>query len=883
MTSLQPIDDIIKWSEDKLEPWQRDAMRRLACGGSLGSGDRAELLAMIKKKAGLAITAEPPEPVALAKSHFAGAVAGAPLKLLAVRDVQNVNRLAPAARLDFAPDGLTVIYGRNGSGKSGYVRILRTACRTRIESAAKLKVLANVYGGLGGPQAADIVVDAGSGEQSIPWDPDAGPAEQLLQVAVFDSAAASLYVDQGHQIRYLPFGLALPHKLNELCLALGQELETERAGVGQKLTLAVVKFEAERGTKAQDFYRALSGKTSDVAIEAAARFSTDDAERLLAVQAQLAADPGSSADLSALAAWAGRLGEECAALAPVLSDEGLTKLAALAQDARDKRQAASLSAEAMFQDEPLPGVGAGAWRALFKAARDYSMRAAYIDREFPVVAVGPDPADCVLCQQPLTPEAAERLQRFSSFMDGALSVDADQAEAAVGAALEALPPLAIMGGGDWATRIEQLAARDAPLADLVKAFRTAASARRKNAAALLAGAAPAGDLPPLIVVAADLVARAEKFASDAEARAKAGDDTMRAELQAELAELADRKLLAGHVAELKVRRDLLREDAAYQAALKEVQTKGITQAANKFVDDHLTTKVVERFDDERKNLEIDHLNIGLARKSDKTKAAFGTTPGTTFTKNASDILSEGEQRALALSAFLTEVAMTDGSGPVVIDDPVSSLDRERCVKVAMRLAAEAQTRQLVVFTHDLVFFNDLCREAESIDVPIRAVALFANKLDAGKVDPGGVTWKGLPVKKRLAAIKKEFPSVKALHGVSEADYEFKVKGLYGRLRDTYERVVEECIFNHVVTRGADRIETLRLRYVHLSDVLAVRFHEGMTKANTFSHDNPASETVETPEPPEFEADVTHLEQLIADLEAEAKDAENRRPVMNPKK
>lgn len=134
MTSPQPIHDIIKWSDQKLQLWQRDALRRLACSGSLTAGDQAELLAMVKKRAGLAV-AEPPPPVALAKSHFSGAVAGAPLKLLAVRDVQNVNRLAPAARLDFAPDGVTVIYGRNGSGKSSYVRILRSACRTRIESA----------------------------------------------------------------------------------------------------------------------------------------------------------------------------------------------------------------------------------------------------------------------------------------------------------------------------------------------------------------------------------------------------------------------------------------------------------------------------------------------------------------------------------------------------------------------------------------------------------------------------------------------------------------------------------------------------------------------------------------------------------------------------
>ncbi|MGA0602961.1 AAA family ATPase [Caulobacter sp. KR2-114] len=883
MTSPQPIDDIIKWSEQKLQRWHRDALRRLACGGALGAGDQADLLAMVKQKAGLAVVSAPPEPVPLAKSHFSGAVAGAPLKLVAVRDVQNVNRLAPAARIDFSPEGLTVVYGRNGSGKSGFVRILRTACRTRIESTAKLKVLSNVYGGLGGPQAAVIVIDAGAGEIAIPWDSDGAHAEQLLQVAVFDSLAAELYVDQGHQIRFLPFGLALPHKLNELCLALRAALEAERAAVTQKLALAVVQFDQARETKAQVFYRGLTGKTTDAAIGAAAAFAPADADRLTVIRGQLAADPGSSADVSGLAAWVEKLGEECAAQAEALSDSGLAKLQALADQARDKREAASLDAEALFKDEPLPGVGAGAWRALWKAARDYSVDAAYVGEEFPVVKTATAPASCVLCHQPLDAAAAARLQRFKAFVDGALAAAADQAEAAAVAALEDLPPLALLDGGEWSARIEQLAARDAVLSDRAKVFRDSALARRERAETILSGVDASAELAPLADPSPDLAGAAAKLRTEAEARAAAGDDGVRTKMLAELGELADRKLLAGVVGRLKVRRDLLREDAAYQVALKEVQTKAITEAANKFVDDHLTTKVVERFDGERKILEIDHLNIGLARKSGQTKASFHTDPGTTFTKNASEILSEGEQRALALSAFLTEVAMTDGSGPVVIDDPVSSLDRERCVKVAMRLAAEAQGRQVVVFTHDLVFFNDLCREAEALDVAVVPVSLFANKVDAGKVDPAGVTWKGLPVKRRLNLIKSEFGPVKALHGVSAADYEFKVKGLYGRLRDTYERAVEECIFRDVVTRGADRVETLKLRYVHLSDGLAIRFHEGMTRANTYSHDNPAAETVETPEPDEFEKDLLHLEKLIADLDAESKDAEGRRPAMKPKK
>jgi hypothetical protein len=248
----------------------------------------------------------------------------------------------------------------------------------------------------------------------------------------------------------------------------------------------------------------------------------------------------------------------------------------------------------------------------------------------------------------------------------------------------------------------------------------------------------------------------------------------------------------------------------------------------------------------------------------------------------SDILSEGEQRALALAAFLTEIAVTEGNGPIVVDDPVSSLDRDRGLKVAERMASEALTRQVIVFTHDLVFFNDLCREADTLGVTPETIALFADAANAGKVDPAGVVWRGLNVNKRLARIRNDFAPIKKSHALSPADYEVAIKNLYGRLRDTYERLVEEYIFCDVIRRGVDRIETQKLRMVHLSDTLAVKFHEGMSKANTYSHDNPAAATVSVPDPTEFECDLASIEKLIGDLKMESSKAEAARPSMKLK-
>jgi len=274
-----PIEEIEEWSS-KLSPWRRDCLRRLATGGELTEKDGGELLALIKKAAGFELDCDPPEPIPFTKAHYGGS-SQTPVTLKGIANIKGVNRLKLDASIDFCPSGLTVVYGRNGSGKSGYVRILRTACRSRVENANKLKVLTNVYGPDAQPQSADIIIDAGTGDVPVSWTPDCKPAPELSQVAVFDSASAQLYVDGGNQIRYLPFGLALPHRLNAVGLELRSRLESERSAlIGNNVALTAVAFGTVRSTAAQLFEKSVVATTTDEQINKAAKLEPADQTRL---------------------------------------------------------------------------------------------------------------------------------------------------------------------------------------------------------------------------------------------------------------------------------------------------------------------------------------------------------------------------------------------------------------------------------------------------------------------------------------------------------------------------------------------------------------------------------------------------------------------------
>lgn len=879
--AAEPIDDIVAWSQT-LSPWRQDCLRRLAISNDLTDTDLAELTGMIKSAAGFALEVEPPSPIAFAKDHFGGGKQQ-PIVLKGIASVEGVNRLVAKASLDFCPKALTIVYGRNGSGKSGFVRILRTACRTRVENPAKLKVLADVYGDGSGPQAAEIIIDAGAGDVPIAWAQGKAAAPQLMQVAVFDTASAQLYVDGGNQIRYLPFGLALLHRLNTVCLALKENLEAERAtAVGNKVSLTAIAFPTPRGTSAQQFDKTLTKASTDAEILLAATFTEEDHSRIDTVSGILSAGAAAAADMSALVAWVDCVALECETAMAVLSDDALTACTTLRDSAATARHAAEFAAEELFTDEPLPGVGSESWRALWTAARNYSVSEGYAGQEFPVVALDADDAACVLCQQPLLADGAARMQRFQAYMDDTLDAAATKSEKAVSDAVTGLFAAELLRAADISDRLEQIRKRDATLAAALSVFQAAVIARRADAAARLAGE-PDVAVPPLISPTEVVKALALKLKDEKEAFAKAADTAERDKLVAEKNDLEDRKTLAANRTRLITRRDLMVTDAAYAKALAEVHTKSTTQRANELLDTHLTAAVVTRFDAERARFDIMHLKVGLARKSGQTKAEFEVDPQTKLTKVTSEILSEGEQRALALAGFLTEVALTDGSGPIIIDDPVSSLDRDRGAKVAERMAEEAGQRQVVVFTHDIIFFNELCRAADGLGIEPVTIALFSDKDAAGKIDQSGMVWKGLNVAKRIGRIKNDFAPLAKLHGTSPADYEYQLKNLYGRLRDTYERVVEEVIFRDIVRRGADVIQTQMLRYVTLPDDLALRFHDGMTRANTHSHDNPAADTVPVPTPSEFAADIAALETLIEDFKTASATAEAARPQMKPKK
>lgn len=135
------LNEILKWSQSGDRPaWQRDALRRLVLKGELSEDDIRDLGEICKSKYGLA---EQQDTIPLSRIHIPeDATGSAPVTLQSIFHHRGVNALAEGQTLNFAP-GLTLVYGDNAAGKTGYIRILKSACRAR----GKEDILGNVVSG----------------------------------------------------------------------------------------------------------------------------------------------------------------------------------------------------------------------------------------------------------------------------------------------------------------------------------------------------------------------------------------------------------------------------------------------------------------------------------------------------------------------------------------------------------------------------------------------------------------------------------------------------------------------------------------------------------------------------------------------------------------
>lgn len=861
------LEGIVQWSTTR-PLWQQDALRRIIRTGSLTDADIDSLTGLVKQAHGATDAGVAAEP--LTAVHIPSRPAGsASVLLTSISCVEGVNQLAAEQTLIFETGGLTIVYGPNGSGKSGYSRILKRACRARMPG----EILPDVSKpDPVEPRATISFKRANGDEEQIEWADDGAPNSVLSAVTVFDRDSGAVHFQKKNEAWFVPFGLDIPNTLAALCDTVAGRLKTER-DEAERVRNTI--FDAPSWSAKSVIGEFLNGLTagSDVAATFdAISFTEDDDARLELLTVDLAPenDPEKSAEAKRRAAEKiNRLWTAVERLDALLSDEALTALGQARDKAFTARAAAKAAADMAFGDLTLTGVGDPVWRQLWDAAHRYAGVAGNPPPSFPTKAGSP----CLLCHQTVSEKAAARMEGFNAFIKMDTERAAEEAETAREAALRAVKDAPVVTRA-FAEALRLLRDHDAALAAGVR--RRLASLRLRRGRLLKsATSGDEFDMPELTALnPANITAAATAIRAYAEEVAASADPEVRATLLAERDELDDRKrkdALRG-IAESEIAR--LKRIEMLDAALGDCASRSVTIFANKLADDFITARMRDRFQHEIVALADAQVRVELTRSGGKSGVPqFEVKLFADSKAKAHLVLSEGEQTCVALAAYFTELANAEHQSALVFDDPVTSLDHRWRRKVAERLVREAATRQIVVFTHDLIFVNDLDTLAQEAKIPI-GLRHLARAADGVGVVKEGLPWKGAKLRERVDILEKEARAANKLYDAGEQDdYERAAFRIYDELRATWERGLEDIVFAQVVVRHRDYINTKRLKAVSVfTENDADIAHSAYQKCCDYvrSHDPSRGRDATAPPPSDIMADIETLKLWEEDLRGRQK-------------
>jgi energy-coupling factor transporter ATP-binding protein EcfA2 len=857
MTVLQ---EILEWSKDR-PGWQRDALRRLMLNGELSDDDIRALTELCKSSHGLA---EQKATTPLAKEHVRdGTADAAPVSLVSIFHRRGVNALAEDQTLKFAP-GMTLVYGDNGAGKTGYIRILKSACRARGQE----HILGNVVSGKA-PLTPVIAIKykVGSETGAREWT-GGGQDEYVSRVSVFDAQCASVYLNEKTDVAFRPFGLDLFDKLVKACKAVRAKLEGEQRALSSN-ALSALQAQVPEGTAAARFLSTVSSLTKPEAVQALACLTREELARLALLERSLldlqANDPEKL--LRLMTVRVGRVQSLVRHLKEVeetLSAEVVTAAFNARTEDRRKSEEAKRLREATFPEGMLSGTGTEPWVALWESARQFSQESAYPEKEFPVVE---DAARCVLCQQDLDRPTIDRLKRFEAFVASTTERELRQMRGISARLRKRFADLETISEPVNETLNELRIEHDA----VAEAVTSALHANERRRQAVMTALAEDKDLPADCPDVVSISSEAEALAGHIDKRIltlrmNASEDT-RKQLTDEAQELRARKLLSTHQQAVLDDIERRKKYAAYGLCIDDTKTQAITQKSTAVTKTAVSQQLKRSFSDELGNLSFNHVEVELKELGGSDgvfyhKLVLTRAPSVDLPK----VVSEGEQRCLSIAAFFAELSTADDPSGIVFDDPVSSLDYEWRQGVARRLVQEARTRQVIVFTHDVVFLLLLKQFAEELGVEqLDQHVRFLSK-GAG-VCTEELPWVALPIKKKIGHLKGGWQDADKLSRDGHQDaYEKEAKYLYGLLREGWERALEEVLLGGVVERYRPSIQTQQV--AQLADITAEDckiVETAMTKCSKWlpGHDQAAAARAPVPGPTELKADIDALENWVA--------------------
>jgi len=717
---------------------------------------------------------------------FAGAASSSPetaIRLGSLGHVENVNALAPNQEIEFHPR-LTICFGENASGKTGYVRILKRAAAVRTAEPVLPNVLA---GGSGGTPSAKIKVIVGEEDRVIEWHGEQG-VEPLTRIDVFDARAAVLHLAEDLTYSYTPADLSFFPLVTDAIERVQAKLQTARDERLPRANPFVNRFQRE--SRLYPKIEGLGASTDLQELAALAEVSEEEATALPGLREKVEALRSGS-----VREQVARVEQSRASLARAL--ETAEVIVALHRDAyaeaittlRAARADHERATREALAGEEVPGILGESWKKFIEAAEGYIWE----------IGVDPYPASgepCAYCRQPLGDAAVSLLRKYRDYCNDALRKAVEQARERVrtlGAPVRDLPLDELERGLD--SLVQALEDPGQPPQAIAVAQEVIAHGRvfRQRLQAEEDCPAPPQGLREAPAILRAVVDAAEATVADLR---KQGAERERAlaDEQARLRQLEARLTLRELMPAIRDHVEAARWADRAESFLRPFQgvKKSLTETSKQASAEVMNRDFQRRFEAESEALRAPRVTLDFPGRGGEARRKKLLAPG----HGLGEILSEGEQKVVALADFLAEASLKPDRSPIVLDDPVTSLDHKRLQHVVDRLVELSRGRQMVVFTHDIWFAAELLARFERSP---RECAFFNVAAEDGRV--GEVTRASHP---RTDTFKDRGKRVQRLIDGAERESgetrQAMVEQGYSELRGACEVVVERDLLQGVTER-----------------------------------------------------------------------------------
>lgn len=842
---MSAFNEIIEWAKNELPKWQQFIIKDILGGVSFDSERIKGLADIALDDSGLADN--------LLDDLIPSTSVNRSVCLTSVCELRNINNLKDDSCLSFNTAGLTIIYGQNGTGKSGYSRIIKKCCRSRDKDA---EILGNVHNPSDRNQSAKIKYEIDGITAEHNWSKASIAPPELQTIHVFDRSSGEVFLSKEADIQYKPSGMDILDRLAEILPKISEELQSRNNAL--KITDVSSLFQNEYAdTNAAKFIGNLGSSDAQARYSSLAELSEKELTEINDLTRNIpmreATSPAKEREnLTKNNKSLQKVRSYFADILNLISMDSINevnqKINALICANKNAEDAKRLSFE---RDSFLSGTGNEAWKAMWKAAEKFSKGFAYVGHNYPSETIG---AKCVLCQQTIHPEHIDIMKRFGAYVnDESQNILIKCKTALDGARIKLNSTMKSLEDEETLSKTieDSLPEIYESLVKILSSARELISDIVNSLDDLEHIALEENDLDEYIkkletygtlLQNMDKLLETNKLAlakplDDEEYKSLLDADKMKlSELKARQILKQHKTAIANNIRDLPARRHI-------ENVIKQCGTRGIsfktTELSNKYIiaslSDFFNSELTQIVGNRVKSTLIP---VGTRSGVPYSRIVLQLKDGQPYSGKLVDVLSEGEFRGVSLAGFFAELAMTENMSAIVFDDPVSSLDHINAGRIADRIASEVGKRQIIVFTHDILFVSYLM---DRVDQKMISYITLESLGQAGIVSDG-LPFDKLTVSGRISALRNLLQSkIRPAYRNNQAEDYTRLAGtFYKDLRLSWERAVEEILFGDVVKRYSHNVSTQLLKYVRFTDNNASVVAQNMTLCSNYLLHDPAS-------------------------------------------